>query len=482
MGLTAGQERIIQWRRDPASQVRELFKVEPDAWQLRVLEAFARDDRAKIRIAMKACSGPGKSAVMAWLGWNFLSCYADKGEHPKGVAISITYENLRDNLWVEFYKWQQRSEFLTRAFEWNAQKICARGYEDWFISSRSWPKTASEEEMGRTLSGGHARYYLALIDESGAIPPAIGKAAEQALSNCDKGWLVQAGNPLSQQGMLYQAVTLLRDLWHVVTITGDPDDPERSTRIDIAWAREQIEKYGRNDPWVMAYILGQFPPSAINAILGLEDIEAAQKREMSDHELTNSERRIGVDVARFGDDRTFIALRQGLQAFEGHTMRGASGPEIAAKVAVVYDTFPADQIFIDATGGYGGSPEDALRQGRFRPIPVNFSSRASDDKFFNLRSQMLWSLAEWVKRGGCLPRSQTLAKELAVITYTFQNGKIRIVEKEAMKDELGFSPDEADAYALTFSIPDKPRNAATAGRRNVYQPKVYVPHSARMSK
>ena len=414
------------------------------------------------------------------MGWNFLSCYCSPGEHPKGVAVSITAENLRDNLWTEFYKWQQRSNFLMAAFDWTSTRIVAKGYQDWFISARSWPKTASAEEMGRTLSGLHGKYALVIFDESGAIPVAVAKAGEQVLSNCEKGWLVQGGNPLSHDGMLYAAATTSRELWDRVKITGDPDDPNRSSRIDLEWAREQINLYGRTDPWVMAYILGQFPLSAINAILGLEDVEAAQGREMPTGELANSERRIGVDVARFGDDRSYIARRQGLQAFEGWTLRNADGPAVAAKVAQVNMDWPADSIFIDATGGYGGSPQDSLLQGGFKPIPVNFSSKATDDKFFNLRSQMLWGLADWVKRGGCLYRSPTLAKELVAITYTFQNGKIRVVEKDIMKTQLKFSPDEADALALTFSIPDKPRNIFTPRARAIKP--AYVPHCARRGK
>ena len=475
--MNPGQERILQWKRDPASQVRELFKVDPDTWQLQALAAFGRQDIPLIRIALKACAGPGKSAVMAWMAWNFLSCYCSKGEHPKGAAVSITAENLRDNFWTEMYKWMQRSEFLMRGFEWTSTRVVARGYEDWFLAARAWPKTANEEEMGRTLSGLHGKYAAVFYDESGGIPQAILKAGEQALSNCTRGWLIQAGNPLSQEGMLYAAVTLLRDLWTTITITGDPDDPARSKRINITWAREQIAKYGRNDPWVMSYILGLFPPSAINAILGLEEIEAAQKREMSTAELINSERRIGVDVARFGDDRSFIARRQGMQLLEGYTLRGATGPDIAAKVAMVMHEWKGDQIFLDTTGGYGGSPEDSLRQGGFKPIPVNFSCKATDDKFFNLRSQILWSLADLIKRGGCLPKSATLAKELSVITYTFQAGKIRIVEKDRMKEDLGFSPDEVDGYATTFAIPDKPRGLFAS--RGAVQGKVYLPHCAR---
>ena len=66
-------------------------------------------------------------------------------------------------------------------------------------------------------------------------------------------------------------------------------------------------------------------------------------------------------------------------------------------------------------------------------------------------------MAEWVKRGGALPKDEELAKELCAPTYTFHNGKIQIEEKEQIKKRLQFSPDKADALCLTFAIPDQPK-------------------------
>jgi hypothetical protein len=109
---------------------------------------------------------------------------------------------------------------------------------------------------------------LYLIDESGGVPPAIGRAAEQGLSNCKVGVIAQAGNPMSLESLLYESVTKLRAQWSVVRITGDPDDSARSPRIDVTWAREQIALYGRENPWVKIYILGMFPPSSVNALIG----------------------------------------------------------------------------------------------------------------------------------------------------------------------------------------------------------------------
>lgn len=450
------EDRIRRWRRDPVAFVREVFGVEPDAWQVRVLIAFA--DKKQDHIAMQACAGPGKSAVLAWCGWNFLLCYADRGRHPNGVATSISADNLRDNLWKELSVWQQRSPLLLEAFVWTKQRIYAKDHEQtWFLSARTFSKDADPEKQGRTLSGLHADYILYLVDESGDIPPAVLRSAEQGLGNCKWGKILQAGNPTSTVGMLYQSVTHQRDLWTVIRITGDPDDPERSSRIDIEWARGQVKLYGRDNPWVMAYILGKFPPTALNTLLGPDEVEAAMHRSVSKDQWDWSQKRLGIDVARFGDDRTVIFPRQGLTAFRPVEMRIADTVQIAARVMLAIERWGSELELIDDSGHWGHGVIDNLRAIGRGPIPVMFGSPALDPRYKDRRAEMWLKMAAWVRAGGSLPNVPSLVAELTMPTYYFAMGKFHLEDKDSIKKRLGRSPDLADALALTFAIPDVPR-------------------------
>jgi phage terminase large subunit len=461
-GLAKAHARIVEWRNNSAKFVYDNFHVEPDRWQLQALEAF--DDPAKSRISLQACAGPGKTAVLAWCGWKFLSCYASVGEHPKGVAISITSTNLDDNLWAELSKWRERSEFLKHAFTWTKSKIFANDHPStWFLSARSWAKTASPEEQGRTLSGLHSKYVLYLVDESGDISTAVLKAAEQGLSNCAFGKILQAGNTTSHAGMLYFAATN-REQWFVIQITADPDDPDRSPRIDINWAREQIQLYGRDNPWVMAYILGKFPPSSINTLLGPDDVADAMKRTYRDSDINFAARILGVDAARFGDDPWVIFPRQGLVAFNPVEMRGPKTQEAAARISQAWQRWDADACFPDDTGGYAAGAIDALQLAGFSPIPINFSGKATDSRYFNKRSEMIFKCAEWVKGGGALPNVPQLTAELTTPTYWLHEGKLRVEEKEQIKVRLGRSTNYSDALALTFAQPVAPRGLRLPGQ------------------
>lgn len=459
---------LRRWRDHPESFVVENFGVTPDLWQLDALRAFA--DPTKARISLQACAGPGKTAVLAWCALNFLSCYGRTGEHPKGAAFSITWDNLRDNLWPEIAKWQMRSPYLSRAFTWTKERVFANQHpETWFLSARSWPKSASPDEQGKTLSGLHGQYVLALGDETGAIPLTVLRAAEQALSTRPVfGKILQAGNPLSLDGMLYAAASQLRQLWHVIRITGDPDDPKRSPRIDLTWATEQIRVYGRDNPWVMSYILGLFPPASINALLGVDEVEAAMARHLKPDAYAWAQKRLGVDVARYGDDRTVIFPRQGLAAFRPIVMRhardSAVSVAIANRVMAARARWGSELELFDATGGWAAGAVDVLRTNGVGPINVQFAAPAIDPRYANRRAEIWFAMAKWAQEGGALPPLPELVAELTTPTYTFHKGKFLLEEKDQIKKRLGRSPDLADALALTFGLVDMPAAAMAGGR------------------
>jgi len=457
---------IRRWRENPSAMVKEAFKAEPDPWQKKVLDIFPSRNAEDMRISLEACAGPGKTTLLSWLGWNFLACHGDKGQHPKGAAISITSDNLKDNLWPEFAKWQGRSDYLKRAFVWEKERIYAKDHpETWFISARSWPKTANAEEQGKTLSGLHSEFVLILVDESGAIPTPVMRAGDQALFNCKFGKIVQAGNPISQEGMLYAAATTLRHQWKVFRVTGDPDNPDawvnsprfaNSSPHPRDTARQQIETYGRDNPWVMAYILGQFPPSAINTVMGVEEVNAALGKHLTHDVYEWAQRRLGVDVARFGDDRSVIFPRQGLASFRPIIMRKQRTTDIAARVALAHTRWNPEVIAVDDSGHWGHGVIDNLLASGHNPLAVFFEGKASNPRYFNKRAEMWFNLAEWIRRGGALPNMPELVRELTAPTYTFKEGKILLEPKDLLKKRIGVSPDLADALALTFALPDAP--------------------------
>lgn len=460
---------IRRWREHPVSFVRDNFAVEPDAWQADALRCSGGEVNPRRLLAMKACTGPGKSAVLAWIGWHRLSCFAAPGEHPKGAALSVTAGNLRDNLWAELSKWQARSQFLSAAFQWTKERIYARDHpETWFLAARAYAQDADQEAIGRALSGLHSQFPFVLLDETGEMPPAVGKAAQQIFTGNPADALVaQAGNPTSTTGLLYESCSTSRSAWHPVTITADPDDPKRTPRVSVEHAREMIATYGRENPWVMATILGLFPPGGLNQLLGPDDVEKAMNRRPSDESWRALARIIGVDVARFGSDESVIARRCGSVVLPLDIGRGMDSLQgagwTANRIRDFYagtHKFGADQtplraeaVFVDDTGGWGAGWIDQLRAMNYQVTGVGFAGKADDARYYNKRSEMHFRLADAIKTGGlCLPRDDALARELVAPTYYYQGDRMRLEEKDQIKKRLGSSPDRADALALTYAF------------------------------
>lgn len=443
-------DAIRAWRADPALFVRQVIGVEPDLWQLDALAGF----RTHQRIAMQACKGPGKTALLAWVLLWFLATR----KAPKIAATSISGDNLADGLWTELAKWISQSPFLKSSVTWGKTRVFRNDAPELaFISARTWSKSASREQQADTLAGLHADELLFVADEAGSMPDAVIAAAEAGLANANGAdrvaFLVIAGNPTMLEGPLYRAATRERHLWHRVEITGDPDDPKRSPRVAVQWAREQIDKYGRDNPFVLVNVFGKFPPASLRALLGVSEVEEAMRRTVQPGALVGLPVILGVDVALEGGDASVIIRRQGPQAWAPAVFRNVTPSFGAGEVAMASQQLGADAIFIDNTGGFGSGWVDNLKQMGHSCSPVHFAGEPHDRRYANKRAEMWFLMAQWVKDGGCLPNVPDLVSELTAPEYSFAKDRVLIEPKDDVRAKIGRSPDIADALALTFASP-----------------------------
>ncbi len=447
-------KKIRIWRDDPIQFVRDNFGIEPDEWQ----KEFLHNYRWHNRSGAKACKGPGKTAVLAWCAWHFLTCF----EFSKIAATSITGDNLRDGLWSEMAKWQQKSELLKSLFTWSAEKIvCKDAPEQWFMSARKWARDATGDQQANALAGLHADNIMFIIDEAGGVPDAVMAAAEAVLANAGSdvnpnaiAKILICGNPTHLSGPLYRACTKEASLWKMIEITGDPDNPKRSPRISKEWAREQIRKYGEDNAWVMVNVFGKFPPSSVNALLGPDEVRAAMSRHLAREVYIREPKILGVDVALGGGDRTVMTPRQGLAIFKQKVLRCDDPKQIAGTIATSAKKWGnVDAIFVDNTGGWGSGVVSWLREWHYPVIPVQFSEKSGDPVYYNKRTEMICNLAHHVKNGGTLPEDPELVEELCAQTYHHKGDKLLMHEKDQIKEILGHSPDKADSAATCFAYP-----------------------------
>lgn len=446
-----------RWARDPVQMVVDEWpRVDLDTFQLELLRAFPHHPK----IAMKSAKGPGKTMGLAMCGLNFL--VTRPGEVKIG-ATSYTGANLNMNLWPELHKWIQASEFFRTALVWTKSAVRDRlRPENRFIEARTWPREGNRDEQADALAGLHGEHVMWLLDEAGGIPVAVLVTAEAIFATQGQdAHLIMAGNPTDPGGALHHACVTARGEYHIITITGDPDNPRRSKRIDISHARREIAKYGRDNPWVRVNILGEFPETAINALLGLEDVEAAMQRHYDPARFVHVQKRLGVDVARFGGDRTVIFPRQGVFASKPIVMRHQRSDQIAARVLMAANRWTrhsGEEIFVlvDNTFHWGQGVCDQLTAMRYPHMGVNYAGKATDPRYKNVRAEMWIRGAQAIKNGAALPHMPELVRELTEPTYTLIGGQFVLEDKDQIKERLGYSPDLADGYMTTHAIEDIP--------------------------
>jgi phage terminase large subunit len=456
--VSRARERLRYYREagDGVVQfVREQLNAEPDPWQR---DALIEYQTGKKRTSLVACKNPGKTAVLAWIGCHFISVFRDANI----IATSITADNLRDGLWKEMALWMGRSVWMKDEFAWTAERIFhKKNPATWWMSARNWSKRADPQVQGNTLAGIHNDYILFLLDETGDMPRAIMASADAALGSGIVSRLVQAGNPTRLDSPLHDSANAHRHLYNLIRITGDPDNPKRAPRVDIEWAKSQIAMYTRASPWVMVNVLGEFPPQSINSLLGVEDVEAAMQRDPAPEAYQWSQKRLGVDVARYGDDLTVLYPRQGVRAFRpvpmSHVRGSAVSVDIASRVAMAEGRWHHEMEFYDDTVGWAHGAIDIRRSQGKNPIAIAYDRPCFDPRYQNMRAYIWLTGAEWVRTVGSLKDAPPeIVGELTVPTYSFHNGKFLLEPKDEIKKRLGRSPNYADALFNTFAIPDAP--------------------------
>lgn len=197
-----------------------------------------------------------------------------------------------------------------------------------------------------------------------------------------------------------------------------------------------------------------FQASNSDVVIPIDLVVKGVQRELREFDVKGQPVTMGVDIARFGDDRSCIAVRQGLWLRELKTFKNTDTMEMADRIIVAIRDWSPQAVFVDV-GSMGAGVIDRLRQLRYHVNEVNFGGRAmSDKRYANLRAEMYFKCRAWFKAGGAIPDDQELRQELSTVEYKFSpNGRIILESKEDIKKKTGKSPDKADAFVLTFARP-----------------------------
>ena len=314
----------------------------------------------------------------------------------------------------------------------------------------------------------------AVIDEVAQIKPEVWIDIIQPALSDRLGWAMFIGTPagINLFSEIYYKAEHLDD-WHAARYT------VYDTHAIAAAEVERLKRDMSETSFAREYLC-DFSAAGDDQLISLSDCEEAARRVYTEKDVLDAPKVLGVDPARFGDDRSVIFKRQGLQAFDPLSYRGIDNMELAARVAAEIVLWEPDAVFIDS--GAGAGVIDRLRQLGYDVTEVPFGGKATmANLFLNRRAEMWWAMKEWIDLGGAIPNDNALKQELATPIYWFDSAGRKVLEpKDEIKKRLqgGGSPDLADALALTFAYPVKKRpvidiydrDKNSAGGRKEYDP------------
>ncbi len=287
-----------------------------------------------------------------------------------------------------------------------------------------------------------------VLDEVAQMKPEVwGEIVRPALAD-RKGFAVFIGTPKGMNVFheLYQFALVTAGwfarIWRADETKIIPEEELAAVRAEMS-ANQYRQEF-----------LCDFSASSDDVLIPIDLADAAGRRLLTDREVHGAEKVIGVDVARFGADRSAICLRHGLWCKSITPYSGLANDELADRLAHAIRDFQPDAVFIDAGGGQGVI--DFLRRWRFDVTEVNFGGKPyNDGKYWNKRAEMWGEMRDWLKRGGAIPDDPDLKTDLSQPHYGYSddNSRIKLESKDRIKARGGRSPDLGDALALTFAMP-----------------------------
>lgn len=451
------QTELIQLiRNDPATFLEDGFGIKLWKKQREVVR-LVRDNS---KISVRSCHASGKSFIAGRIAVWFLHAF------PDSIVLTTapTFRQVQDVLWKEI-----RTAYYNSKADLAGEVLNTR----YNISPSHFAVGLSTDEPDK-FQGYHAKSMLIIIDESSGVPPNIFEAI-QGVASTGHIKILELGNPTDPTG--HFANTFKSQFYVKVSIScfdtpnfaPFPDiqslrDSTEEQRVQAVvcpylvtpqWVYERLIDWGENTPMFQARCLGEFPTEGVDTLVSLSNALQAVER----NDLDNNEPEVlGVDIARYGSDKTVFAYRRGDNLISIDRYSKEDTMQTVGKINLFKTQHPEIKIIIDDSG-VGGGVTDRLEEQKVDVEAVNVGTKSYEsEKYINLRAELYHKLAKRFVAGSVsIPKDDLLVSELSSIKYRLNSkGQIQIESKDDMKKRGMKSPDSADAVMLAFSDIEKP--------------------------
>ena len=423
----------------------------PDVWQKNFLLRLGQEVKQRkfdgvhavkpVRMCVVSGHGIGKGVLSAWLtNWILAT-----RPYSRGTVTASGWPQLSTKTWATICTWMRMS-ITAPWFEITSDRIWRKGAkESWFASAQS-----CRPENSEAFAGQHAvtssSFYV--FDESSAIDDQIFATAEGGLVD-GESMMFLTGNPTRNSGRFYRACFgEERNRW--IRFSVDSRESKFTNKEEIA---EWASQWGEDSDFFRVRVRGEAPRASFSQFIPQDIVAAARKFKAQAYE--HMPKILGVDVARQGDDRSVVMLRQGRFSRILGIYHGLDTTEVAERCIEHIEAQSPQAVVVDATG-LGAGTVDALKHRGFGSKLFEFygSGKPNDPAaYFNKRAETWALLRDALKAGMQIPDTSEMEVDLTGTEYGYSpKGAIQLEPKDAMKARGLASPDLADALAMTFSV------------------------------
>lgn len=439
-------EEIMAYYYDrPVEFAEDFLNFIADDKQKEIMESI-RDNK---RTVVRSGQGIGKTATISCI----IIWYLCMRYNAKIICTAPNITQLYTVMWAEIAKWLQDSpmnKFMTHT----KTRLYMNGYEkSWF----AFPKTATTKEG---IAGQHADHLLVIADEASGIKDDILETLLGTITG-EVNKLLFISNPTRTSGVYYNAFHQNRAMFNCIHVNS-----EKSIRVD----RENIEmlakSYGTDSNVYKVRVLGEFPTQEDDVFIPMEWVERATVKEIDIVEKEQVEIiKIGVDVARFGDDESAIIPNINNSIDTIFTYKHNKTTTLTGKIINLvkdyYKSYLKAKIFIIVDEiGVGGGVIDLLGElleteykylaDRVEVIACNVSRPSRSKKYADMTT-FLWGTVRTLLENEEIkvPNDNDLIGQISSRKYeVLSNGKLQVESKKKMKARGLKSPDRADALVL----------------------------------
>lgn len=406
------------------------------------------------RTAVKSCHDSGKSYTASRIADWWIDV------HPPGEAFVVstapTYKQVHAILWEEIRKAAKSAANrgnplpgrVLQSDEWKLDDGTLVGYGR---------KPADTDEHG--FQGIHRRYVLVIIDEACGVPDQLWTAVEAITTNADCR-ILAIGNP-DDPNTEFGRVCQPGSGWatHQISAFDTPNftdeqvpDGLRPLLLSPEWVEDKQKRWGVESPRYVSKVLGDFPDIGEDTLIAPSLIQAAQDRTLPEDA---DDQRLGVDVARYGTDRTIIMKTAGPVARTIGSYAKQSTTEATGRVVqAAHEMNGPFEIRVDGVGVGGGVVDQLVEQG-WAVMDMQAGATPLDTKHYaNARAEWFWGLREMFEQGDIDidPDDDELAAHLGALRYKFTSrGQVQIESKDEIRKRGLPSPDRADALMLAYA-------------------------------